>query len=184
MADHRGPDPPSAFVVGWAETLFGRLPEPRRALDIAMGRGRHAESLAATGYRAFGVDVKFDAVRDALARAARRGLVVRAWCADLTAYPLPRETFELAVVTHYLQRELFPFLRGALTPGGAVIYETFTEAQRALGRGPTSPDHLLKPGELRAFFEDFDVLFSEEVLEPDALARIVARRKSAVVSQT
>jgi SAM-dependent methyltransferase len=176
MADHRGPDPPSAFVVGWAGALFERLAEPRRALDVAMGRGRHAESLAAAGYRAFGVDVKLDAVRDAVGRAGARGLVVRGWCADLTMYPLPSAAFELAVVTRYLQRDLFPVLRNAVRPGGAVIYETFTEAQRALGRGPTSPDHLLRPGELRAFFEDFDLLFYEEVLERDALARIVARR--------
>ena len=35
-------------------------------------------------------------------------------------------------------------------PGGVVLYETFTTAQRALGTGPTSPDHLLEPGELQA----------------------------------
>jgi hypothetical protein len=101
---------------------------------------------------------------------------VRAWCADLTTAPLPRERFDLIVVTRYLQRDLFPALRGALVPGGAIMYETFTEAQRALGRGPSSPDHLLRPGELLAYFADYEVLSYEEPGEPDAVARVVARK--------
>jgi hypothetical protein len=101
---------------------------------------------------------------------------VKLWCADLTAYPLPAERFELLVVTRYLQRDLFPALSLSLVPGGVLVYETFTESQRALGRGPTSPDHLLKAGELKSRFEDLDILFYEEVLAPDALARLVGRK--------
>jgi len=173
MADS---DRPSQFVVTWAAEVAGTVPASRRALDLAMGRGRHALVLAATGFRVFGVDAKLDAVREAVGHAAARGLLLRGWCADLTEHPLPRERFELIVVARYLQRDLFPSLRGAVAPGGVVLYETFTEAQLALGRGPASPDHLLKPGELRARFEGFEVLFYEEVAEPEAVARIVARR--------
>lgn len=144
-----------------------------------MGRGRHAMALAKSGFRVFGVDLEIAAVRDALASAAAHQLVVRGWCADLTNYPLPHQRFELLVVSRYLQRDLFPSLRDAVTPGGAIVYETFTEAQRAHGRRPTSADHLLKPGELQGHFTDFEVLFSEEALEPDAVARIIARKKLA-----
>ena len=156
--------------------MASACPSPRRALDLAMGRGRHALVLAEHGFRVFGVDVNLDAVRGAVAQAAAHGLVVRGWCADLTEFPLARERFELIVVTRYLQRDLFPPLRDALTPGGVLLYETFTEAQRGRGRGPTSPDHLLAPGELRARFGAFEVLFYEEVVEPDAVARIVAKK--------
>lgn len=173
MADS---DRPSQFVVTWAAAVASTVPASRRALDLAMGRGRHALVLAAIGFRVFGVDAKLDAVRDAVGRAAARGLLLRGWCADLTEHPLPREHFELIVVARYLHRDLFPSLRGAVAPGGVVLYETFTEAQLALSRGPVSPDHLLKPGELRARFEGFEVLFYEEVAEPEAVARIVARR--------
>ncbi len=65
-----------------------------------------------------------------------------------------------------------------MAPGGVVIYETFTTARRAVGLPPTSADHLLEPGELRERFEGFDVLFYEEVREPDAVARLVARSRS------
>jgi hypothetical protein len=93
--------------------------------------------------------------------------------------------FDVVVVTRYLQRDLFPSIRGALKaavaglPGGVVIYETFTVNQRRHGCGPTSPDHLLQLDELARHFASFDVLFYEEVEAPEAVARIVARRTSA-----
>lgn len=58
------------------------------------------------------------------------------------------------------------------------MYETFTTHQRALQRPPTSPDHLLEPGELRRVFDDFEVLYYEELLAPDAVARLAARSRS------
>ena len=176
MSDHRELDPPSPFITEWIRRLAAVAPEPRRALDIAAGRGRHAEVLAAEGFLTFGVDIARGAIGSAVTRAAARGLVVRGWCADLTHYPLPRNRFALVVVTRYLQRNLLAALGGTLAPGGVLLYETFTEAQRALGRGPTSPDHLLKPGELRAAFANLELLFYEETREPDAVARLAARR--------
>jgi tellurite methyltransferase len=141
-----------------------------------MGRGRHALVLARAGYTVFGVDRRLDALREAAAALAQSGHRLRAWCADLTASPLPPGRFELVVVTRYLQRDLVASLKEALVDGGAIVYETFTERQLAHGRGPTSPDHLLREGELRGYFEDFEVMFAEEVNEPEAVARIVARR--------
>lgn len=174
---------PSPFIVEWIERLARRSAPARsrvegRALDVAMGRGRHAIALARAGWRTFGVDLSFAAVREAMAAARGEGLRVEGWCADLTRSPLPRGRFDLVVVSRYLQRDLFPDLRAALAPGGVVIYETFTTAQRALGRGPASADHLLEPGELRRRFDGCDVLFYEEVLAPDAVARLAARSRS------
>ena len=180
---------PSPFIVEWIERIAtGRvrlqadLTRERgghpRALDVAMGRGRHAVALARAGFRTFGVDVRLDAVRDAIAEGQRANVRVHGWCADLTQHPLPRGPFDLVLVSRFLQRDLFPDLRAAVAPGGLVLYETFTTAQRALGRPPTSPDHLLEPGELRRLFDGFDEVFYEEVLAPDAVARLVARSRS------
>ena len=169
---------PSPFIVEWLERIARERGGHPRALDVAMGRGRHAVPLARAGFRTFGVDVKLDAVREAIDAGRREGVRIAGWCADLTRHPLPRARFDLVVVTRYLQRDLFPDLTAALAPGGVVLYETFTTAQRALGRPPTSPDHLLEPGELRRRFDGFDVLFYEEVLAPEAVARLVARSRS------
>ena len=179
MTDSRPPDPPSAFVARWIRDLAPPAPGAHAALDVAMGRGRHAALLARAGFRTFGVDVRYEVVRDAVASLASRGCAVRGWCADLIVTPLPRRRFDLIVVTRYLERRLFPSLIEALAPGGVVLYETFTEAQRAHGRGPTSPDHLLAPGELPSWFQGLETLFYEEVDEPEAVARLAARTSSS-----
>jgi tellurite methyltransferase len=141
-----------------------------------MGRGRHAIVLARAGFTVFGVDRRLDALQDAAERMQQAGLPLRAWCADLTASPPPVARFELVLVTRYLQRDLFDGLKAALVPGGVLMYETFTERQLAHGTGPRSADHLLRLGELRTCFRDFEILFDEEVNEPEAVARIVARK--------
>jgi len=41
MTDRHLPDPPSPFAEEWIEKLSAQIGEPRRALDVAMGRGRH-----------------------------------------------------------------------------------------------------------------------------------------------
>ena len=64
-----------------------------------------------------------------------------------------------------------------LVPGGVLLYETFTEHQLRYDRGPRSRAHLLAPGELRLRLRGMDVLFDEEVMAPDAVARIAARRR-------
>jgi tellurite methyltransferase len=178
----------SPFIVEWVARLSrpSRLvndvaPDgaaPPRALDVAMGGGRHALVLARAGFRTVGVDLRLDAVRDAMAAAAAAGLSLSGWCADLTRSPLPESRFDLVVVTRYLQRDLFPALRASVKPGGVVLYETFTTAQRALGNGPRSAEHLLEPGELRRQFEGFELLWDEELSAAEALARVAARRRS------
>jgi tellurite methyltransferase len=169
----------SPFIVDWIGRLAREERVTRRALDLAMGRGRYAVDLARAGFRTFGVDVRLEAVRDAAAAAAAVGVRVHGWCADLMQHPLPHAWFDVVLVSRYLQRDLFPALRAAVVPGGAVLYETFTIAQRAHGTGPRSADHLLEPGELRTRFDGWDVLFCEETSEPEALARIAARKPSS-----
>jgi SAM-dependent methyltransferase len=165
-------------VAAWLPAVAAATPARARALDLAMGRGRHALPLAQQGFRAFGVDLALEVVQAAVKLAAARQLVIRAWCADLTSYPLPRDAFELVVVTRYLQRDLFGSIGDTVAAGGFLIYETFTVMQRALGTGPRSGDHLLEPDELRGSFDGFEVLFYEETLEPEAVARLVARKRT------
>jgi SAM-dependent methyltransferase len=166
----------SPFVAAWISTLARAAPANARAIDLAMGRGRHALVLARHGFETFGVDITCDAVRGAMDAAARDGLRIHGWCADLTRAPLPEAAFDVLVATRYLQRDLFGAIRAALRPGGHVIYETFTVAQLALGTGPTSPDHLLQRGELRHLFGGWNEIFYEEVDAPEAVARLVAQR--------
>ena len=122
------------------------------------------------------IDIDVDKVRAAMQSAAREGLMIRGWCADLTKASLPDRVFDVVTVTRYLQRDLFPSLKASLRMGGCVVYETFTTAQLEHGTGPRSPEHLLRAGELRSAFNGWDVLFYEEVERPEAVARLVAQR--------
>ena len=163
---------PSPFVVRWLPEVRASVGPRGDALDVAMGTGRHARAAAALGFRVYGVDRDVGRLRQA--RAA--GLTVRLWAADLERSPLPRNRFDLVICTNYLQRSLWAGLRGAVRPGGFVIYETFTVAQLAHGTGPRSGDHLLRPRELRGVFDGWLILHDREPRRPTAVAQVVARK--------
>lgn len=175
MTDPHTVHPSSALVTRWAVRLATMFPSGR-ALDVAAGHGRHALTLAAAGLHVTAIDRRLEALAAASAAAAARGLRLRCVCADLTQFPLPRNRFDVVVVTRYLDRSLFPALRDALVPGGVLLYETFTEHQLRYNHGPRSRAHLLAPGELRWLLRGMQVLVDEERVGPDALAGIVARK--------
>ena len=176
MTDSTAANPPSPFIARWAPRLFAEFGSRGRALDVAAGRGRHALCLATAGFHVTGMDIQVDRLMSARRAAGVANQSLALACVDLTRYALPRARFDVVVVSRYLDRTLFPALRDALVPGGVLLYETFTERQLRHGRGPTSRAHLLRPGELRMLVRGMAVLFDEEMSEPDALARIAARR--------
>ncbi len=148
----------------WVQRWAGLIPAGGRVLDLACGGGRHAFHLAALGHRVVAVD------RDLSLVASRRDHPGIEWLqADLeaAAWPLPGEIFQGVVVTHYLHRPLFDELMAALSPGGVLIYETFSLGQAKYGR-PRNPAHLLLPGELLEMVRGtMRVLGFEDVEEPE-----------------
>jgi len=129
---------PSDWVVRWTPLL----PPAAQVLDVACGHGRHVHWLAGAGHRVTAID------RDAALLAPLASLATTL-ASDLEAdpWPLPGQCFDAVIVTNYLWRALFPSLKGAVAPGGLLIYETFAQAHAALGR-PRRPEFLLRPGEL------------------------------------
>ena len=154
-----------------------------RALDVAAGDGRHAIALARRGYAVTAIDLAHAGLRRLRDAARREGLGVDVVQADLEAFPLPRNRYDVAVVTFYLQRDLFAPLAQSLVGGGLVIVETFLADQRHLGH-PRNPAFLLERGELRDRFAGFEILACEEGLletggERAYLARLAARKPAA-----
>ena len=181
-ASHAQDSPPAGILLRHLPAI------PRgRALDVAMGEGRHALHLAAEGFRVTGIDRDAAAVAGVIARARARGLEIDARVADLeregSALVEPG-AFSLVVNVNYLQRDLLPRLRAALAPGGWILFETFTLEQPRVSRTgrPSNPDFLLRPGELRACFEGLSVVEYEEGVFPTgdgdrkAVARLAAFR--------
>jgi SAM-dependent methyltransferase len=150
-----------------------------RVLDLACGRGRHAIAAATRGATVVAVDV--DAEKIAAARRAAARLSIEWVAADLTRYELPDARFDVVMAFNYLDRSRMEDFRRAVRPGGYLMCETFLEQQRDHGWGPTSPDHLLKRGELIQLAAPFEIVLAREALEfiggrPMEVASVLARR--------
>jgi SAM-dependent methyltransferase len=171
---------PSA-VVGpspWLLSNASLAPRGAKTLDVACGRGRHALLLAGAGYAVRAVDR--DAAHVAwLATLARRlQLPLDAAVVDLEApgADLGTGEWELVLVFNYLHRPLFPALVRSLKPGGLLLCETYTREQAKRGK-PTSPDHLLEPGELKRLVAPLEVVREREGdYDGRAIASVAARR--------
>jgi SAM-dependent methyltransferase len=186
------PPAPAAFLL----ECFPLLPRPHansRALDLACGAGQNAAYLAERGWPVVAVDFAPAALDRAAALAAAHHVPTRREAlaavpahfkgivlveADLETSPLPEAAFSLILCFQYLDRQAFPRIERALAPGGFLLYETFTDEQRTFGEGPRSPDHLLRPGELRTAFPLLESLFYRECVSgrvyPEASRRAIA----------
>ncbi len=156
---------------------------PGRALDIACGMGRDSIYLARHGFRVHGVDFSAIALREARRRAQAAGISDRVnfILADLTAFALPREHYDLVIGFAYWEPKLKQVLRDAVRPGGFIIYETFNIWWKW-----TRPDieerFLLQPGELLAWLKDWRVWAYREVGSPRPLTR-GRKAVSSIVAQ-
>jgi tellurite methyltransferase len=155
----------------------------RPVLDLACGRGRNALAVAASGARVIGLDRDAAALAELGARANEAGLAIGRVRADVesgNALPFSSCSLGAVLVFRFLHRPLAAEIARVLAPGGVLVYETFTTAQRTLGRGPRRAAFLLAPGELATLFPALETLRFEEGSfdepEPAALARLVARK--------
>ena len=153
------------------------LAVPGLAVDMAMGMGANAEYLVRAGWRVIGVDIADAAVFQARARCPQ----IQAVVADLEHFWLPPDHFDLILNLYYLDRALWSLYRTTLKPGGLLIVETLLrdmlEPQPDLKQ-----NFLLAPGELRAAFQNWQILeYQEGWVTSDhghekAVASLIARR--------
>jgi 2-polyprenyl-3-methyl-5-hydroxy-6-metoxy-1,4-benzoquinol methylase len=153
-----------------------------RVLDFACGLGRHSIAAARLGSRVVGIDRDVQKLATGRARGVEGGLSVEWRQLDL-AGPWPElGTFDAVLVFNYLDRASMPRILRLVAPGGLLMMETFLEAQREAGWGPTSEEHLLRAGELARLVGPLKIVHGREVLEPvdssrwQAVASIVATR--------
>lgn len=153
-----------------------------RVLDLACGEGRHALAAAGRGATVVAVDAGPDQLEAGRSHAAEAGLTVEWRQADLEN-PWPQlGVFDAVLVFNYLDRARMPQILDCVAPGGLLMMETFLVAQRDLGWGPVSDDHLLRLGELAALVAPLEIIHGREVFEPvdaerwRAVAGVVAER--------
>ena len=147
-------------------------------LDLACGAGRNGLYLLERGIPTLFADNN----PQALTGLTHNPLVQaqHCWQVDLEngEQQLQPDSYQAIMVFRYLHRPLFAQLKQAVMPGGIVIYETFTTANRQFGR-PNRDDFLLQPGELKELFSDWQCLhyFEGIMTEPNrAIAQIVCKK--------
>lgn len=140
---------------------------PGDALDLACGAGRHALLLAASGWRVTAVDASAVAIEILSARAAESAVVVDARIADLESagFAIAENAFDLICDFLYLQRDLFPRLRGGIRPGGLFVAVIPSQI-------PMNPAYRVSSGELAGFFSGWDILHCAE----GEMSELIARR--------
>jgi SAM-dependent methyltransferase len=177
-----GAGAPSPFFVAQRARLIDAA---RRGpvLDLACGRGRHALAAAELGAATLALDRDAAALRELAAQARASRLPLQALRADIeTGFGIPVKPASCGAILVFrlLFRPLAPAIVDALAPGGLLLYETFTVAQRTRGHGPRRAEFLLEPGELPALFSQLEPLaYEEDASEantPECLGRLVARR--------
>ena len=154
-----------------------------RVLDLACGEGRHSLAAATLGAETVGVDRDARRLATAGELAAAHDLVVDWRVVDLEGPWPDLGRFDAVLMFNYLDRARMPEIRDLVAPGGLLMMESFLTGQRELGWGPSSDEHLLRPGELARLAAPLRVVHGREVLEPidaerwRAVASVVARRE-------
>lgn len=166
------PDP----LLGWVATLFD---SPGRALDIACGTGRNATYLARSGWSVLGVDISEVALAKARERAESAGVDIETAAKDVESadYRIEPARWDLVCVCRFLHRPLFPEIRAGLRAGGIAMAIIAMVDDDPLIR-PMNAKYLLRPGELRSYFEGLELLhYSEEKSAGKRrMAQMAARR--------
>ena len=123
------------------------LPSSGVALDLACGRGANALRLVEAGLEVHAWDRSPVAIQRLNAEAQARGLSIRTQVRDVLAQPPAANSFDLILVSHFLERELLPRLATALRPGGLLFYQTFIQ-EVMLNHGPKCSQWRLANNEL------------------------------------
>jgi len=158
---------PNRFVVAELSEL-----EPGRALDLGAGQGRNAVWLAGRGHRVTAVDLSAVAIDRTRDLAARIGVPIEAYVADLNEWEPNVGGFELVLLS-YLQ--LAPALRSrvhrlavnALADGGTLFLVAHHRDNLEYGvGGPQVEEFLFDEPELAEDFSTLDVTKLERALRP------------------
>lgn len=137
------------------------LPETGTALDLACGLGANALLLAEYGLDVEAWDISSVAIEKVQQLAAEKGLEITAKQVDIQQNTLPENSFDVIVITRFLDRRLCREIMAALKPDGLLFYQTYTQ-QKISDSPPHNPDFLLAENELLTLFSPLKVIFYQE----------------------
>ncbi|MFV9673246.1 MAG: class I SAM-dependent methyltransferase [Acidimicrobiia bacterium] len=174
--ERSAPIDPAAFVT---VELAPLLEPPGRALDLAGGAGRHAIWLAERGWDTTMIDTSEVAIDLASERARAADVDLRLVHSDLTAEMLPDGPWNLVLLVHYLQRDLFPPAIEHLVNDGVIAFSIATVRNLERRERPPLP-YLLDEGEAPSLVDGLQIIHYAEgwSVEDRHEARVVAKKRS------
>ncbi len=142
------------------ENLF-LLPKQGSALDLACGLGANALLLAEHGLSVQAWDISAVALEKLQRQAQQQNVTVQTKQVDICAAILPENSFDVIVISRFLDRSLCRGIIAALRIGGLVFYQTYTR-EKIIASSPHNPDFLLAANELLTLFVPLKILVYQE----------------------
>jgi 2-polyprenyl-3-methyl-5-hydroxy-6-metoxy-1,4-benzoquinol methylase len=137
------------------------LPDTGTALDFACGRGANALFLAKSGLNVHAWDISEEAITSLKTKANELQLTLETRICDVTKEPLPPDSFDVVVVSYFLERKLMPSIINTLRKNGLLFYQTFIQ-ERVDNTGPRNEDYRLGRNELLHLCRDLHIVFYRE----------------------
>ena len=147
------------------------IPTEGWVLDLAAGLGGNALFLAQKGLEVHAWDISPVAIEKINTTAQQQGLTIHTQIRDCVEQPPEANSFDLIIVSRFLERSLCPAISAGLKPGGLLFYQTYTQAKQE-SDGPGNPHFLLEKGELLELFSELHVVVYQEGSE----AQFVGKR--------
>lgn len=173
---------PRNLVVSYQQLL----PSSGLVLDAACGSTPTGLHLARQGWRVIALDVSKAALRIAQSEVQKEALPIYFALMDLTNPWLPPDRFDVILNFYFLSRPLLATYRKSMKRGGVLFFETFVRDQSISGEADGNPHHYLEPHELKANFNDWNIIHYEETQRDSRsterrnrsrrIARLVARK--------
>jgi tellurite methyltransferase len=135
-----------------------------KALDLACGLGGNSLFLARMNYYVEAIDISDVAIDYIQEQSNMHHLSIVPRLFDLTELNklnFQKKSFDLVVITNYLDRSLFPIVKEIIKENGYFFMETFFQSNLNDNLG-VSNQYRLKPKELLDEFSDWQILFYEE----------------------
>ncbi|MCF6250289.1 MAG: class I SAM-dependent methyltransferase [Methylococcaceae bacterium] len=137
------------------------LPKKGSALDLACGLGANALFLAEKGLHTHAWDISTVALERLQLNAQHKQLKVLTRHVFLEPDVLPKNTFDVIVITRFLDRKLSNAIMESLKPNGLLFYQTYVRDKLA-SVGPNNPSFLLARNELIHLFKPLKIVLYKE----------------------
>lgn len=137
------------------------LPNQGNALDFASGLGGNALFLAKQGLQVEAWDVSAVALAKLGEQVQKQHLPIVTHQCLIKADCLPKNHFDVIVISRFLDRSLCNAIMAALKTEGLLFYQTFTR-NKLDQQGPSNPEYLLDCNELLRLFSPLSLIFYQE----------------------